>query len=315
MKLYYEEQENVLFEKEINEANGSKPRYKISGIFSTIGEKNKNGRVYPSTIWESQVANYQDTLSKGASNSLMELNHPPRANVDMMEAVAKIEKLYISGDKKYVMGEAFLLDNPKANQLKTLIDAGIKMSVSSRGVGKVSATGMVENFKLSTYDIIPDQGQSDYNAEMMGIVEGVLQEKEFEILENGCVGECELPSFDKEPLVEAKEVVESVGDYANLKVFKGILESKGAEIMCDLDMDTKEEVLSEFVEAMTSSLKESFAEYKEYVTEEINKFKKTKVTQELKESKEEQLQRIEEKERTKEKKRKAQELIASFKNA
>lgn len=232
MKLFYEGAGEVHFEREMNESSGQKPIYKISGIFSTIGEKNKNGRVYPAHIWEREVAEYQKVLESGASNSLMELNHPPRADVNMMSAVAKITKLYIKD--KYVMGEAVLLDNPEANQLKTLIDNGIKMSVSSRGVGKVSATGVVENFKLSTYDIIPDQGQSDYNAQMMGIVEGVLLDKEFEIKPDGCVGECELPMNEGET------------GFENVRDLKKILEKKGVSILCDLSKADKEEVLKEF---------------------------------------------------------------------
>lgn len=251
MKLFFEETKDVSFEQEMNEATG-KSVYKISGIFSTIGEKNKNGRVYPRHIWEREVKEYQEVLANGSSNTLMELNHPPRANVEMMEAVAKITKLYIDG--KYVMGEAILLNNDKANQLKSLIDAGIKMSVSSRGVGKVSATGMVENFKLSTYDIIPDQGQSDYNAQMMGIVEGVLEGKEFEILANGCVGECELPT-----------VAEDVdNEFTNVTDLKAILEKVGAEVLCDLDKVTKEKVLKEFREtAVTESSEDYKAKYEE----------------------------------------------------
>ena len=235
MKLIYEYVDSVTFSQELNEGTGQSV-YKITGIFSTIGEKNKNGRVYPASIWEREIKAYQDVLANGSSNTLMELNHPPRANVEMMEAVAKINKLYIDG--KYVMGEAILLNNPRANQLKSLIDAGVKMSVSSRGVGKVSATGVVENFKLSTYDIIPDQGQSDYNAQMMGIVEGVLQDKEFEILADGCVGECELPT-----------VTEDVNEeFTNVTDLKAILEKIGAEVLCDLSKEDKEKVLKEFRE-------------------------------------------------------------------
>jgi len=319
MKLYYEEENQVTFEQELTESS-STPRYKISGIFSTIGEKNKNGRVYPRTIWESQVKKYQDTLSKGASNSLMELNHPPRANVDMMEAVAKISKLYISDDRKYVMGEAFLLDNPKANQLKTLIDAGIKMSVSSRGVGKVSSSGLVEDFKLSTYDIIPDQGQSDYNAEMMGIVEGVLTEKEFEILENGCVGECELPGT---VINESKEVNEEVSDFQNLSILKDILEARGVSILCDLSHEDKEEVLAEFAELATYELAEQMKKYEKYVTEsftkvegELNRLKFAKsvpVTEKVKIKEEIIVEEVSEE--LLQKRQKAQELIDAMKNA
>jgi hypothetical protein len=120
----------------------------------------------------------------------MEWEHPARTNVDPMEAVAKITKLNIEG--KYVIGEAVLLDNAKANQIKSLIENGIKISVSSRGVGSVK-NGIVENFKLVTYDLVSDP--SDFNATMNGVVEsyslneGILQDKSFYLDDFGNVHE------------------------------------------------------------------------------------------------------------------------------
>lgn len=176
-----------LVENLINEETGtSKKQYKIKGVFTTIGETNRNGRTYPSAIWESEVSRYQGNFSSGSIDTLMEYNHPPRTEVDPMEAVAKITSLSIKD--KYVMGEAVLLDNPKANQLKSLIDNGIKISVSSRGVGSVR-NGIVENFKLVTYDIVPVP--SDYNATMNGVYEGfslnegILEDLSFSINESG----------------------------------------------------------------------------------------------------------------------------------
>ncbi len=183
MKLMYDNTD-VSFEQELSE--GAEKKYRIKGIFSSPEKQNKNGRIYPMQIWEREVQKYQDILKTGHPNCLMELDHPPRSQIDMMEAVAKMERLYI--ENGYVMGEAVLLDNPKANQLKTLIDNGIKMSVSSRGVGSVKGN-VVENYSLITFDIIPNLGQSDYSAEMYGIVEGVLQDKNFLITESGEIKE------------------------------------------------------------------------------------------------------------------------------
>lgn len=173
--------------EEINEATGqTSKKYKIQGVFSTIGERNRNGRIYPRELWESEVTKYQDNFHSGSINTLMEWEHPARTNVDPMEAVAKITNLKIKD--KYVIGEAVLLDNPKANQLKSLIDNGIKISVSSRGVGSVK-NGIVENFKLVTYDIVSTP--SDYNASMNGLVEsyqlneGVIEDLMFSIDDNG----------------------------------------------------------------------------------------------------------------------------------
>jgi len=202
LQLFYDSTD-AKFEQVINESTGQK-KYILKGIFSSPGKKNKNGRIYPTHLWEAEVAKYQDVMERGLTNSLMELEHPPRSNVDMMQAVAKMNKLYMKDG--YVIGEAVLLDNPKANHLKSLIDAGIKMSVSSRGLGSVKGD-LVESYKLITFDIIPNLGASDYGAEMYGIVEGVLQDKTFTINESGEITETsdnEFTQNDLEDAVKAK---------------------------------------------------------------------------------------------------------------
>ena len=189
MKLIFDIDSNSNIEKvdEINEATGEvEKKYKIKGVFSTINTKNRNGRIYPEKLWKEQVEKYQDVIKSGSINTLMEYEHPARSNVDPMEAVAKINKLDIEG--KYVMGEAVLLNNAKANQLKSLIDNGVKISVSSRGVGSV-VDSVVKDFNLITYDIVSNP--SDYNATMNGVCEsfklneGVIDDLHFDFDENG----------------------------------------------------------------------------------------------------------------------------------
>jgi hypothetical protein len=224
MKLMYEIDSSPEFyvEETLDESTGkSEKKYKIKGVFSTIGEKNRNGRIYPKHLWETNVRNYQTNFKTGSINTLMEYEHPARTEVDPMEAVAKIEKLDIDG--KYVIGEAILLNNPKANQLKSLIDAGVKISVSSRGVGSVK-NGIVENFKLVTYDVVATP--SDYNATMNGLVEshklneGVVEDLNFDIDDNGNIfkvcdenGVCHMftESEKKEAVItKFKEALDSV---------------------------------------------------------------------------------------------------------
>lgn len=194
----------------LNEATGQKEKtYKLKGIFSTIGEKNRNGRVYPRELWEREVKAYQTEIESGSINTLMEFEHPPRTEVDMMQAVAKINRLYIKGN--FVMGEAVILNNEKSKQLKCLIDNGVKISVSSRGVGTVE-NGIVTDFKLITYDIVPNP--SDFNATMNGICEshengihemyqlneGILQGKTFGIDKAGNIIPQLTESVSKEEL-------------------------------------------------------------------------------------------------------------------
>lgn len=184
----------------LTESIQGEKKYKIRGTFSTIGERNRNGRIYPKQIWESEVRNYQSVIESGSINTLMEYEHPARTEVDAMEAVAKITSLRQEGN--LVIGEAVLLDNPKANQIKSLIDNGIKISVSSRGVGSVK-NGVVENYKLITYDIV--SVPSDYNATMNGLVEnhqlneGVISDVEYSLNESGEISKVSLEDkYNKE---------------------------------------------------------------------------------------------------------------------
>lgn len=189
--MYDLESPNFSVEESINETTGlPSKKYKIKGIFSTIGEKNRNGRIYPKHLWERNVKEYQEVIETGSINRLGEWQHPPRSNIDPMKGVIAIDKLYIDQTGKYVMGEATLLDNEQARQLKSLIDNGIKLSVSSRSLGSVK-NGIVEDFKLITYDVVDTP--SDYNATMNGLVEsyqlneGILMDKEFDIVDDKIV--------------------------------------------------------------------------------------------------------------------------------
>lgn len=165
----------------IQESSSNKEKtYYIKGIFSTIGAKNANGRIYPREIWEKAVADYQKHIEQPTQQSLMEYDHPSdRTYVDPLKGIARITELYIEGD--YVMGKAKLLDNEAGNQLKKVIDEGISIGVSSRGTGEVM-NGIVTEFELITYDIVPNP--SDFNALTQGVNEsfdnGVVRGKEYE---------------------------------------------------------------------------------------------------------------------------------------
>ena len=215
MNLMFDIDSNISFEKvdELNESTGkTEKKYKIKGIFSTIGEKNRNGRIYPPEIWKSQVEEYQKEIERGTNNCLMEFEHPARSKVDIMEAVARITKLSI--DKNHVIGEAVLLDNPKANQLKSLIDNGVKLSVSSRGAGSV-VDSIVRNFHLITYDIVSEP--SDYNATMNGVCEsyqlneGVITGVNYELDKHGNLIEANLNESD----MYTKNVQDNLADVQN----------------------------------------------------------------------------------------------------
>lgn len=173
-------------EEEVNESSGKKEKnYYIQGVFSTPGQKNRNGRIYPLNIWEREVAKYQQCIANNAVETLGEWEHPSRSSVDPLQAVMKMVEVKM--DNGLVIGKAKILNNnsEKTNQLKALIDEGMKIGVSSRGVGSVKGD-IVENFNLITWDAVASP--SDYNSNLNGICES-MQDKNFLITESGEIKE------------------------------------------------------------------------------------------------------------------------------
>lgn len=211
--LYEYENPEVSVEEVLTESGQTKKKYRIKGTFSTIAEKNRNGRIYPRHLWESAVSKYQETIKSGGINRLMEWEHPPRNTVDPMQAVAAIDSLRIEGNK--VIGEATIFDNEKGNQLKNLIDNGIKISVSSRGTGKVGPGGVVEKFDLITWDAVA--APSDFNATMSGVCESAesyLLTESGEFKQITAEEVLKLEEAKNKPVDVAKVLVEAFGKVA-----------------------------------------------------------------------------------------------------
>lgn len=193
-------------EEEVNESSGKKEKnYYIQGVFSTPGQKNRNGRIYPMNIWEREVAKYQQCIANNAVETLGEWEHPSRSSVDPLQAVMKMVEVKM--DNGLVIGKAKILNNnsEKTNQLKALIDEGMKIGVSSRGVGSVRGD-IVENFNLITWDAVASP--SDYNSNLSGICES-MQDKNFLITESGEIKEVLVEQTEikepTEPIVESKK--------------------------------------------------------------------------------------------------------------
>lgn len=272
--MYDLESPNFSVEESINETTGlPSKKYKIKGIFSTIGEKNRNGRIYPKHLWERNVKEYQEVIETGSINRLGEWQHPPRSNIDPMKGVIAIDKLYIDQTGKYVMGEATLLDNEQARQLKSLIDNGIKLSVSSRSLGSVK-NGIVEDFKLITYDVVDTP--SDYNATMNGLVEsyqlneGILMDKEFDIVDDKIVEVQSLKKSKKKKSIkeddtkdtEDKEKVEILNDDNSDDSDEECKDTENTEDSKDSkqDKDEKSEITEQDLNRFNQELKNKFKE-------------------------------------------------------
>ena len=146
--------ENV---KVINEGTNGNKRLLMQGKFQKCDEVNNNGRSYPRPILEAQVQAIQDKINE---RSLVgALDHPANDAIHLSQASHLITKLWVekNGD---VMGECEILSTPNGKIVEALLDCGVKIGISSRGVGSVTEgiKGKVvnEDFKLITFDLVSD---------------------------------------------------------------------------------------------------------------------------------------------------------------
>jgi len=170
MKLIREEIESVEFI--VEERNGKKSLY-IEGVFLQGDIKNRNGRMYPMETLRREVARYNENHVQ-AGRALGELGHPDGPTVNLDRVSHKIISLRENGSN--FIGKAKILNTPMGKIAESLISEGVKLGVSSRGVGslRVSREGINvvgEDFMLATAaDIVADPSAPD--AFVSGIMEG-----------------------------------------------------------------------------------------------------------------------------------------------
>ena len=160
-------------ESVITEAKDGKPKsFAIEGVFAQAEQKNRNGRVYPKQIMESAVDKYV-TEQVAQKRSVGELNHPEGPTVNLDKVSHLITKLEWNGND--VIGKAQILDTPMGQIVKGLLEGGVQLGVSTRGMGSLETRSGVnyvrDDFILNTVDIVQDP--SAPAAFVNGIMEGV----------------------------------------------------------------------------------------------------------------------------------------------
>ncbi len=207
MKLIREEIETVDFI--VEEKNGKKNMY-IEGIFLQGDLQNRNGRMYPMATLRKEVSRYNENhILKG--RALGELGHPEGPTVNLDRVSHKIVSLKESGSN--FIGKAKLLNTPMGNIAKSLIDEGVKLGVSSRGIGSLKPTRegiqvVSDDFMLSTAaDIVADPSAPD------AFVEGIMEGREW-VWDGGVLREQNVAKIYKEinTLVTQKQLDEKKVD-------------------------------------------------------------------------------------------------------
>ena len=211
MKLITEMIEDVEY---LVESKGDTKHYYIEGIFMQAEQKNRNGRVYPTAHITPAVDKYV-TEYVAQNRAMGELNHPsgPTVNLDKVSHIIKELKT----DGNNFVGKAKVLDTPMGKIVKSLIDEGAKLGVSSRGMGslKKNSRGINEvqnDFTLSAVDIVADPSAPD------AFVNGILEGKEW-VWDNGLLREQQIAQYEKEIKQASRKNLEE----ASLKAFKDFL--------------------------------------------------------------------------------------------
>jgi len=173
MKLIREEIESVEFL--VENRNGKKSMY-IEGVFLQGNIKNRNGRMYPMETLRKEVGRYNENHVQ-SGRALGELGHPDTPTVNLDRVSHKIVSLKESGAN--FIGKAKILGTPMGKIASSLIDEGVKLGVSSRGIGALRPTRegvnvVGDDFMLATAaDIVADPSAPD------AFVEGIMEGKDW----------------------------------------------------------------------------------------------------------------------------------------
>jgi len=187
MKLITENIEDV--QVLVEEKNGKKNLY-IEGVFLQADLQNRNKRIYPFDVLNREVQRYNEQYVT-TGRALGELGHPDGPSVNLDRVSHKIIELRSEGSNFY--GKARILDTPMGKIAKSLLDEGVKLGVSSRGMGSLEEKNGVkyvrDDFMLATAaDIVADPSAPD------AFVQGIMEGKEW-VWDNGILKEYRVAEY------------------------------------------------------------------------------------------------------------------------
>jgi hypothetical protein len=210
MKLFTEQYTDIKYLTEKKE-DGTKNVF-IEGIFMQAEKPNKNGRMYPLGIMEKEIERYQDLIKE--KRSLGELGHPPNPSINLNQVSHLITNLKFEGSD--IHGRAKILDTPMGKIAKNFIEEGVRLGVSSRGLGSLKEKNGInevqDDFHLATVDIVADPSAPD------AFVQGIMESAEW-ILENGMWKPMQIEKAQKEIRKASKADLNKV----KLQVFESFL--------------------------------------------------------------------------------------------
>ena len=128
----------------------------LSGKLQQADVENGNGRIYPYNVLAREVKNYEKLVKE--SRALGELDHPDDSVINLKNASHLVTSIWMEGEA--VMGKVKVLDTPSGKVLKSLVEAGVTLGISSRGMGSVvdknGKTYVQEDFQLICFDFVSE---------------------------------------------------------------------------------------------------------------------------------------------------------------
>ena len=190
MKLITEQIEDV---KVITEGKGDDKKLYIEGVFLQAELKNRNGRIYPFKVLETEVGRYNEEYVK-TKRALGELGHPDGPTVNLDRVSHRITSL--KAEDNNFIGKAQILDTPMGKIAKSLLGEGVQLGVSSRGMGSIEqreeTNYVCDDFMLATAaDIVADPSAPD------AFVDGIMEGKEW-VWDNGILKEAAIAEIKHE---------------------------------------------------------------------------------------------------------------------
>ena len=128
----------------------------LRGIIQRANTLNQNGRVYPLPILEREIMNYQKLIQE--NRALGECDHPDSSVVELKNVSHVVKEAYMKGDDVY--GTIEILDTPSGKIIQSLIESGVTLGISSRGVGSTQRQGdsqiVQDDFQLICFDMVSE---------------------------------------------------------------------------------------------------------------------------------------------------------------
>ena len=191
MKLLSEIQENDIeyLKEDLTEGQGK--NYFVKGIFLEGAVKNRNGRIYPAEILEREVYRYNEEFIK-PKRSISNLDHPSEGTLKLADAACICVELKYDKNENVAYGKSKFLDTPTGRIGKILMDEGIKLAVSSRGVGSLQEGNVVApDYKLLAIDIVSNPSAS------RAMMDAVYESKEYILDGSGNLVEMAVANLEK----------------------------------------------------------------------------------------------------------------------